>query len=299
MHYLNDVYRPPKEKDSVLLQVTIGCSHNTCRFCTMYKDEQFRPEPLDVVEGYLRQGVEIFHDPTRVFLVNGDAFVLPFERLEKIAKLIYKYMPTIKTISSYASVKNLLHKTDRELAQLRELGFNDLNVGLESGSDAILKYLNKDSTAAQAKEQLLRLNKFGYDYCTNVIFGAAGAQSRFENATETAKLLNEVQPAAIFVGTMHPIEGCPMFEDLKSGRFVESTYAQYMEEETLFLNLLQVENCYYGGDHPSNVDPKTGWLPQDKAKLLKHIEDFKATLPPQKLNTPPVHTGDEGFVARE
>lgn len=299
MYYLNDVYRPPREKDSVLLQVTIGCSHNACRFCTMYKDEPFRPEPLDVVEDYLRQGVEIFHDPTRVFLVNGDAFTLPFERLKKIAELIYKYMPTINTISSYASVKNLMHKTDEELCALRKMGFNDLNVGLESGSDRILQYINKGCTAAQAKEQLLRLNKAGFDYCANVIFCAAGADSRFENATETAKLLNEVQPAGIFVGTMHPNEGCPMFDDMKSGVFKESTYAQYLEEETLFLNLLQMKNCYYGGDHPSNVDPKTGMLPRDKAKLLASIEAFKAKLSPAQLDSVPQHYGDEGFLHHE
>ena len=143
MHYTGTIYRPPFEARSLLLQVTTGCSHNRCSFCTMYRDEQFGVEPLEQVEADLQEAREYVPNVTRVFLENGDPFVLSADRLEEIAVMVHAYLPKVETIAMYASIKNVIGKTDEELKRLRILGINELNIGVESGLDDALSYMNK------------------------------------------------------------------------------------------------------------------------------------------------------------
>ena len=143
MHYTGTIYRPPFEARSLLLQVTAGCSHNRCSFCTMYRDEQFGVEPLEQVEADLQEAREYVPNVTRVFLENGDPFALSADRLEEIAVMVHAYLPKVETIAMYASIKNVIGKTDEELKRLRILGINELNIGVESGLDDALSYMNK------------------------------------------------------------------------------------------------------------------------------------------------------------
>ena len=157
MHYTGTIYRPPFEARSLLLQVTTGCSHNRCSFCTMYRDEPFKVEPLEQIEEDLEEAREYVPDVTRVFLENGDPFALSADRLEKIAAMIHDYLLKVETIAMYASIKNVIGKTDEELKRLRTLGINELNIGVESGLDEALTYMNKGYTAEQAVYELKRL----------------------------------------------------------------------------------------------------------------------------------------------
>ena len=143
MHYTGTIYRPPFEARSLLLQVTTGCSHNRCSFCTMYRDEQFGVEPLEQVEADLQEAREYVPNVTRVFLENGDPFALSADRLEEIAVMVHAYLPKVETIAMYASIKNVIGKTDEDLKRLRILGINELNIGVESGLDDALSYMNK------------------------------------------------------------------------------------------------------------------------------------------------------------
>ena len=194
MHYTGTIYRPPFEARSLLLQVTTGCSHNRCSFCTMYRDEQFRIEPLEQIEEDLEEAGEYVPGVTRVFLENGDPFALSADRLEQIAVMIHEYLPKVETIAMYASIKNVIGKTDEELSRLRMLGINELNIGVESGLDEALTYMNKGYTAEQAVFELKRLRAAGIDHGANIILGCAGAKLRHENAVATAALLNETKP---------------------------------------------------------------------------------------------------------
>ena len=294
MHYTGTIYRPPFEARSLLLQVTTGCSHNRCSFCTMYRDEPFRVEPLEQIEEDLAEARQYVPNITRVFLENGDPFALSADRLEQIAVMIHAYLPRVETIAMYASIKNVIGKSDEELRRLRNLGINELNIGVESGLDEALSYMNKGYTAAQAKYELNRLKSAGIDYGANIILGCAGPERRHENAAATAALLNETKPYLIFTGTIHSDLGCPLYEDMQSGRFVESTFGEYLDEEEELLELLDLTDCYLFGLHPSNIVTMHGNLPEDKAVMLDLIRKRREELA-NRLDERPVRYG-EGAV---
>ena len=278
MHYTGTIYRPPFEARSLLLQVTTGCSHNRCSFCTMYQNEQFGVEPLEQIEEDLQEAREYVPNVTRVFLENGDPFALSADRLEAIAVMIHEYLPKVETIAMYASIKSVIGKTDEELKRLRSYGINELNIGVESGLDDALRYMNKGYSAEQAVYELKRLGSAGIAYGANIILGCAGAELRHENAVATAALLNETKPYLIFTGTIHADPGCPLYENMKNGSFVESTFGEYLDEEEELLELIDLKDCYLFGLHPSNIVRMHGSLPGDKAAMLELIRERRAQL---------------------
>lgn len=294
MHYTGTIYRPPFEARSLLLQVTTGCSHNKCSFCTMYRDEPFRVEPLEQIEEDLAEARQYVPNVTRVFLENGDPFALSADRLEQIAVMIHAYLPRVETIAMYASIKNVIGKSDEELRRLRNLGINELNIGVESGLDEALVYMNKGYTSDQAKYELNRLKSAGIDYGANIILGCAGPERRHENAAATAALLNETKPYLIFTGTIHSDPGCPLYEDIQNGSFVESTFGEYLDEEEELLKILELTDCYLFGLHPSNIVTMHGNLPEDKAVMLDLIRKRREELA-NRLDERPVRYG-EGAV---
>ena len=214
----------------------------------------------------------------RVFLENGDPFCLNAEKLKGICGMVHAYLPNVKTIAMYASVLNIMAKSDKELAELRNCGINDLNIGVESGLDEALHMMNKGYTAIQAKEQLLRLKKAGIRYGANVIFGCAGNERRIENAMAAAELLNETEPYLIFTGTIHSEPGCSLYEETKNGRFRESTIGEYLEEEECFLEHLQVDDCFFFGAHPSNVCRLYGWLKDNQEEMIHAVRETRSDL---------------------
>ena len=163
MNYTGMIYRPPMEANSVLLQVTTGCSHNKCAFCYMYHDIPFSVSPMEEVMADIDEAARIWAGAERVFLENGDAFCLSAERLKRIADAIHEKHPKVNTIAMYASIQNIRGKTDKELRMLHECGINDLNIGVESGLDVALERLNKGHTADEAIYELKRLNDAGIE----------------------------------------------------------------------------------------------------------------------------------------
>ena len=297
MHYTGPVYRPPFEANSLLLQVTVGCSHNKCAFCTMYRETPFTVCPTEQVEADIDEAARRWPNSQRVFLENGDAFVLSAERLEQIAEMIHARLPKVQTITMYASILNVRTKSDEELRRLRAAGINELNIGVESGLDEALTLMNKCYTAKEAKDELLRLKAAGFDCCLNIIFGAAGAAHWRENAEATAALLNAAKPFLIFTGTVHADPGCPLYEDMQSGAFTESTFGEYLEEEELLLNNLALEDTCFFGVHPSNVLPMRGILPRDKDAMLEAIREMRAHMG-SRLSERPIRTGEGEILNR-
>lgn len=285
MKYTGVTYRPPFEASSLLLQVTQGCSHNRCSFCTMYRDVPFQIEDLKQIEKDLDEANLYYPYVKRVFLENGDPLVLSAAQLKAIAKLIHQKLPYVETIAMYAFINNIKTKTDDELKELRQLGINELNIGVESGLDEALKHMEKGYTSDEAIYELLRLKKAGIDFGANIIFGMAGPKLRRENAIKTAKLINQTKPYLIFTGTLHADQGCPLYEELHAGTFQESTIGEYMEEEEILLEHLNITNCYYFGLHPSNVVRMQGFLSEDKEKLLAHLRQQRSHLTKEQLST--------------
>lgn len=288
------IYRPPFEASSVLIEVTRGCSHNSCSFCTMYRGVSFGRVSSEYIDEQLGYYSEYEPDAERVFLENGDAFCLDADSLVDIARRVRESLPKVGTISMYASVRNIASKSDQDLRRIREAGINEMNIGVESGLDEALRSMNKGYDAAQSLRELTRLRDAGFDYFANVIFGCAGAGNGILNAEKTAELMNRTQPALIFTGTIHAEEGCPLYEDMRSGSFTEPTVGEYLDEEERFLELLSMDDCIYFGLHPSNIAPMQGLLPEDREELINEVRMRRKRLE-KILGTRPLR-GGEGAV---
>ena len=288
------IYRPPFEASSVLIEVTRGCSHNSCSFCTMYRGVSFGRVSSEYIDEQLGYYSEYEPDAERVFLENGDAFCLDADSLVDIARRVWESLPKVGTISMYAPVRNIASKSDQDLRRIREAGINEMNIGVESGLDEALRSMNKGYDAAQALRELTRLRDAGFDYFANVIFGCAGAGNGILNAEKTAELMNRTQPALIFTGTIHAEEGCPLYEDMRSGSFTEPTVGEYLDEEERFLELLSMDDCIYFGLHPSNIAPMQGLLPEDREELINEVRMRRKRLE-KVLGTRPLR-GGEGAV---
>ncbi len=272
MHYTGPTYRPPYEAHSLLLQVTAGCSHNKCTFCSMYQDVPFTISPIEEVEEDLVQAARYGEFCNRVFLVNGDAFCLDFDRLAKIAELVHRYLPHIESIGGYASINNILTKTEDELRDLACLGYADFNIGLESGLDDVLAYMNKGYTLADAREAFKRLNAAGMPFNLNIITAAAGRGRCLEHAEANAAIVNEANPTLVFVSPLHVDPGARLEALVASGDFEECVLGDYIIEEIEFLKRLDIEDCVFFGLHVSNPVPVSGILPRDKERLVRELK---------------------------
>ena len=278
MNMTGIVYRPPYEANSLLLQVTLGCSHNKCTFCYMYPDVQFKVCPMEEVEADIEEATRYCPNVKRVFLEHGDAFALSAERLLIIADAIHRKLPKVETIAMYASIRNIRTKSDEELRQLRAAGIHGLDIGVESGLDAALSYMNKGHTAADAREQLLRLTKADMDYSFNAILGCGGAELWKENADATADLINAVQPRLLFVGSLHAEPGCRLYQDMKSGIFKECSIGQLLNEQERLIKRLDLKDTYYFGSHPSNLVPMQAKLPDQKQNMIEAVQETREQL---------------------
>jgi radical SAM superfamily enzyme YgiQ (UPF0313 family) len=298
MTYTGPVFRPPFEANSLLIEVTSGCSHNACTFCTMYRGVPFRMAPIGQIERDMRELRRAYSKVRRIFLTGADPFVLSADKLKAIAQKAVGIFPEVETIAMYASVKNIAGKTDEELRELRSLRINELNIGVESGMDEVLRHLNKGFSLEEARTQLKRLNAAGIDFSANIILGAAGAEKWMENAAASAELLNEVKPYLIFLATLHVDAGSPLYEELRAGAFTENTLGQNIREELELLRRLELDGTAFFGLHTSNVIPVAGTLPEDKEKLLETLEKGMAKIPARILDSRP-KKGYEGMAILE
>jgi len=297
MNMTGIVYRPPYEANSLLLQVTLGCSHNKCTFCYMYPDVQFKVCPMEEVEADIDEATHYCPNVKRVFLEHGDAFVLSAERLLRIADAVHQKLPKVEAIAMYASIQNIKTKTDEELRQLRDAGIHGLDIGVESGLDAALTYMNKGHTAAEAREQLLRLAEAGMDYSFNAILGCGGAELWQENADATADLINAVQPHLLFIGSLHAQPGCRLYQDMRSGAFKECTIGQLLDEQERLIRRLNLKDTYYFGSHPSNLVPMQGRLPDQKQDMIEAVQETREQLRAH-LDEFPVRGGEGSILNR-
>ena len=279
MHYTGQVYRHPIEADTPLLEVTIGCSHNKCSFCTMYRETPFGLAPKDHVDEDLEElksyGVPI----KRIFLVNGEAFVLSTSRLIEIGEKINSYFPEIEAITSYASIANIRNKSLEDLKKLRALNFNQLHIGLESGYDPALKLMNKDFNRADAEENLAKLIEAGFEWDAIVMVGITGEgkdehgeDEGFRHVRETAELINKYPPYLVSLMTTSVSTGSELEEMRDRGEFLEETERKKLEEEKMLLNLLNVPEAYFFGSHNYNLIPVSGKLKYKEA-IVEYLDN--------------------------
>lgn len=272
IEYDPPVYRPPGEWRSFLVQATIGCSHNGCTFCGMYKGKRFRIRPMDDIIGDIREAAAFYNQYEKVFLCDGDAIVMKTEDLLEIIGEIRKDFPHCRLISTYAGPRSTLSKTPEELKILHEAGLGRAYLGIETGMEALLKSTNKGVSRAEMLEAGLRLRNAGIDLWGIILIGLGGKPLSMENARETAKIINEMQPNHLSAMNYTPVEGTKLGNQALRGEFqVLSAKESLMETAELIRNL-QVSGMHFTSDHASNYLPLKGTLNEDRDKLLRLID---------------------------
>lgn len=273
MRYYGTVIRPPSEADSYILQVTYGCSHNLCTFCGTYPDKPFRVRPA----GEVLQDIELAHhalpDTRRVFLADGNALVLSTQRLVPILKALGSAFPDLQRAGIYANAQDLLGKSPDELTTLRGLGLRIVYLGLESGSDAVLRRINKGATAAEMIAAVQRAQAAGIRVSVIALLGLGGTDLSAEHAAATGRVVSAMDPRYLSLLTLMLVPGTPLYQQWRDGVF------QLPEPESLLAELRQVllhleglSGCIFRTNHASNYLPLAGTLPKDRESLLATLD---------------------------
>jgi len=270
--YEGIVYRPPSEASSLIVQVTIGCSHNGCSFCAMYKEKKFRIRDIKDIMADLAQAKLDYGNVKRVFLADGDALVLETSKLKLILLKIKELFPGCERVGIYATSNNIIAKSLEELQELKELGVGILYLGVESGSNEILKSINKGITASEMVMAGRKVKESGIKLSTTLISGIGGRGKISENAIESAKLISAIDPDYVGFLTLMLEQGTPMQQDIQNGKFAVLTPEEIMRELREFLQNVEVTSCIFRSNHASNYVALSGTLPGDKNQLLANID---------------------------
>ncbi|AIF52926.1 radical SAM protein [Pelosinus sp. UFO1] len=270
MHYTGPIFRPPFEANTPLLQVTVGCSHNKCKFCSMYKEVQFKVSPMEEIEEDLAELREANPNIERIYLLNADPFVLNFEKLKPIILKIKEYLPKCESISMFARISNIKNKTIDQLRELRSLGVTDLYTGPESGDDETLLMVNKNQTSADIVEQCKKLEAAGIKYVVSFLNGLAGSKRSKEHAIESAKTYNQLKPTFTGSGGLTLFPDTDLYKAAQRGEFNDSTELERLIELKTFIEHLNTDT-FILSHHTSTVYIE-GKFPENKQKMLDKLQ---------------------------
>lgn len=272
IEYEPPVYRPPGEWRSFLVQATIGCSHNGCTFCGMYKSKKFRVRPLEDILGDIREAAWFYDRYEKVFICDGDAIAMDTQDLLTIIQEIKKDFPYCRLISTYAGPKSTLKKTPEELRQLREAGLGRAYLGIETGMEALLKSTNKGVSRAQMLQAGTMLREAGIDLWGIILIGLGGRELSMENARETAKIVTEMRPQHLSAMNYTPVAGTKLGDQALRGEFQVLSAQESLLETAELIRGLDVQGMHFTSDHASNYLPLKGTLNEDREKLLELID---------------------------
>lgn len=273
MDYIGNIIRPPSEANSIILQVTVGCSYNKCTFCGAYKDLPFKIKNNSTVEKDLVYANQHCKHINRLFLADGDVLSLSMKRLKKLLSLIKEYLPWVNHISSYATAKALHHKSEPDLLELKSLGINRVYMGLESGSDEVLNKMNKGTTAIQMIEAAQKLKNAKIFSSVTVLLGLGGTVHSKLHAEQSGKVLQKMAPNQIAVLTLMILPNTPLANLLARGEFhLPSPRDILLELKDMLINLGDIR-CQFHANHASSYLMLAGRLPKDKEKMLHYINE--------------------------
>ncbi len=282
MHFTSGVNRPPYEADSAFLQVTSGCSHAACLFCGYFKDTCFRKSPLEEIEADVKEIPRIFGTPERVFLQSADAFAADYGTLMKTAELIRRHVPSVKSIGGYARIDNFFGKSARQIRAMKDAGFLNPYIGVESGDDAVLRAVRKGYTAAEARAQLEKLTEAGMPFIANFLNGIGGAGFGLSHARKTAGLYEGMSVSMIEVSSLTLVPGTPLFRLREKGKFREAGEHERLREMQEFLRWLANETVFLS-DHVSVPFRVRARLPEQKQELVDGIQRLLDGIPEEEL----------------
>ncbi|MBT8338917.1 MAG: radical SAM protein [Desulfatitalea sp.] len=276
MHYEGNIIRPPSEADAILLQVTVGCSHNKCTFCGTYRGERFKIKSDDIIMQDIAFAAEYCKRQRRVFLCDGDALIIPQKRLLKLLQEIKTHLPWVTRVGAYANTKSLDMKSDSELKILRDHGLGILYMGLESGDDETLRAINKGADAQRMIAIGRKAKASGFKLSITVILGIAGRQRSQVHAEATGRVLTAIDPDYVGALSLMLVPNTPLYRDYREGRFQLIEADEMLRElRTLFANTHLTQGLFHA-NHASNYLPIRARLPKDRESVLALIDEALA-----------------------
>jgi radical SAM superfamily enzyme YgiQ (UPF0313 family) len=276
MDYVGSMYRPPSEAQSLLLQVTVGCSHNRCSFCGMYRDKRFRPKPWARVVADIAEARAVGPVFDRVFLCDADALILSTSKLLRILAHIRTELPWIDRVGTYGDTRSVGRKTVDELRELREAGLSIVYHGVESGDDEVLRRIDKGGTRAECIDTAARLREAGIVHSVIVLLGIGGVELSGQHASNTATVLTEMDPPFAGALTITVLSGTPLADMQRHGTFVLPDKFRLLEELRTMVAESSLSSCRFSANHASNYLPLRSTLPGDKARVVKLLDEVLA-----------------------
>ncbi|PHR28853.1 MAG: radical SAM protein [Desulfotalea sp.] len=285
MHYQGNIFRPPSEANSILLQVTTGCSHNKCTFCGMYKEERFSIKDDKTIMADIDFAAANYRGLKRLFLCDGDALIIPQKRLVLILEQIRKKLPWLTRVGIYANSKSIKMKGEEQLKQLYDLGLTIAYMGLESGDDVTLKSINKGATSQQMTDMGKKIRAAGMKLSITVLLGIAGTTRSHIHAKETGKVLSAIDPEFVGALSLMLTPNTPLSDDFDRGNFILLGAEEMLEELFIMFSATELSDGLFHANHASNYLPIQAELPKDKEKTLQLIKQALAG----KIHLKPEH----------
>jgi len=272
VRYEGIIYRPPSEAGSLLIQATVGCPHNRCSFCAMYKTKRFRIRPMDEIKADILKAREVYGDEIKtMFFPDGNTIFMKTSHLVEMFSFARKTFPGLERITVYGSAKFLALKSLDEFSLLAAAGLSRIHAGMESGDDQILSRICKGADSEATIKAGLRVKQAGIQLSEYVLVGIGGKERSPEHALNTAKALNAIGPDFIRFRTYVPQPGTPLFEDYESGRFHLLAPHEALREMKMLIEALETPSLLFS-DHVSNYWDVHGRLPQDKERMLQSLD---------------------------
>jgi radical SAM superfamily enzyme YgiQ (UPF0313 family) len=290
MRYEEPVFRPPCESGSLIIQATIGCPHNQCEFCGMYKTKKYRVRPLAEIKEDLDMARRVWRDPYSVFLADGNTIAMRTGDLVQVLDYVREAFPGVGRISCYGGARFIKGRKVEDLRRLAEHGLQIVYMGLESGDDEILRRVRKGATAEDYVRAARKLHEAGILLSTYVLAGLGGRERTREHALGSAETLNRMNPDYIRIRTLVLMQGFPMYDQLASREFEELSGREIAEETRLLLQHLEVESAEFLSDHISNYLPIYGRLPEDKKRMLDAIDEALSVTDNPMLGPRTIHS---------
>ncbi len=273
MRYEGNIYRPPSEARSYILQCTVGCSHNRCTFCNMYKGKKYRVRELEEIMADIRMAKLYYHDLEKVFLADGDALAMETSELLQILDALYQSFPSLKHVGIYASPDSILKKSLQELSEMKDHGLTMAYLGVETGDEELLKDVGKGVTYDEMVAAGKRVREAGILLSVTILLGLAGRTSKaVEHALNTAKICNEINPDYIAALTLMLVPKTVLYQRMQKGEFELPEPFEILEELRIIIEHLDVQGSEFRSNHASNYLPIKGRLPEDKKKILELID---------------------------
>ena len=273
MNYEGMIFRPPSEADSLILQVTVGCSYNRCTFCGAYQGKSFRIKRFEEIQEDIDEASSYRSQIQRVFLADGDALAMPQRELLRILEYVKLRLNRVERVGIYANAKDILRKDVEELKALKNLGLGILYLGLESGNPEILKRIKKNGTVDQLVRAGRRVKESGILLSVTVLLGIGGVEKSQAHAADTGKVLSEMDPDYVGALSLMVVPGTPIEKEIETGKLVLPTPFGMIQELETMIEHCDCTQCFFASNHASNYLPLRVRMPEEKEDALRRIRE--------------------------